>query len=90
MNIPHVNYGKDVEGCVFISVEDTELFDYVEDHLIEKCNLKYEHLTSSENNGVTVYRMCFSKNFEVKDIEKALSKISALELEKIYKINNPS
>ncbi len=89
MNIPHINIGTNTEGNIFVSVEDTELFDYVEDYLIEKCNIEYEHVIPSESNGVPVYTMFFSKNIKEKDIESMLVKLPTVEIEEIYNINNP-
>ena len=88
MNLPHINLGTDAEGRLFVSVEDTELFDYVDDYLTEKCNIEYEHLVPSESNGVSVYTLFFSKKIKEKEIESALSKLSVVEVEKIYNINN--
>ena len=71
-----------------MSVEDTELFDYVEDYLMEKCNIEYEFMAPSENNGVSIYTMYFSRSNNEKEIEEALSKLSKPEIERIYNINN--
>ena len=89
MKLPHINYGTDDEGRLFVSVEDTELFDYVEDHFIEKCNIEYEFMSSSESNSISIYTMYFSKSNKEQEIEEALSKLSKLEIERIYDINNP-
>ena len=88
MNLPYLNYGTDDEGRLFVSVEDTELFNYVEDHLIEKCNIEYEFMIPSEKNGTSIYTMYFSKSNKEKDIEEALSKLSKSEIQRIYSINN--
>ncbi len=89
MNLPHIESGIDGEGQLFVSVEDTELFDYVEDHLIENCDIEYECFENSEINGVSVYTMFFPSNINKEELDYALSKLSALEVQRIFRINNP-
>lgn len=88
MNIPHINIDSNSEGNLFVSVEDTELFDYVDDYLTEECNIEYDHVIESENNGVPVYTMIFSKETNKIVLETVISNISITEIEKIYNINN--
>ena len=88
MNIPHIKIGTNTEGNLFVSVEDTELFDYVDDYLTEECSIEYEHVIPSENNGIPVYTMYFSKEINKIVIETVLNKLSTVEIEKIYNINN--
>lgn len=89
MNLSHINFGTDDEGRLFISVEDTELCDYVEDHLIEKCNIACESMVSSENDGLPVYTIYFQEHIEEQEIIEALSKLTENEVVRIFKINNP-
>ena len=88
MNLPHIKYGTNDKGNLYVSVEDNELFDYVDDYLTEECSIEYEHLISSENNGIPVYTMLFSKETNSIVLETVLNNLSIVEIEKIYKINN--
>ena len=88
MNLPHIKYGTNDEGKLFVTVEDTELFDYVDDYLTEECSIEYEHVVSSENNGIPVYTMLFSKEINRVVLETVLNNLSIVEIENIYKINN--
>ena len=89
MNLPHIESGIDDEGQLFVSIEDTELFDYVEDYLIESCDIEYECFENSEINGVSVYTIFFSSNVNKEELDCVLSKLSALEVQRIFRINNP-
>ena len=88
MNLPHIKYGTNDEGNIFVSVEDAELFDYVDDYLTEECSIEYEHVISSENNGIPVYTMLFSKEINSIVLETVLNNLSIVEIKKIYNINN--
>jgi hypothetical protein len=88
MNLPHINIGTNTEGNLYVEVEDTELFDYVDDYLTEECSIEYEHVIQTENNGIPVYTMLFSKETNSIVLETILNNISVVEIEKIYKSNN--
>ena len=88
MNLPHINTGINTEGNLYVAVEDSELFDYIDDYLTEECSIEYEHVISSENNGMSVYTMIFSKETNSIVLETVLNNLSVVEIEKIYKINN--
>ena len=88
MKLPHINYGTNDEGSLFVSIEDTELFDYIDDYLTEECDIEYDYMIPSENNLISTYKLIFSKNIKEKEIEAALSKLSITEIEKIYSLNN--
>jgi hypothetical protein len=89
MNIPHVNIGIDTKGIIFVTVEDTEVFDYVDDYLTEECDIEYEHVVTSENNDIPVYTMYFPKETNIHVITTVLMTLSVKNIEKIYNINNP-
>ncbi|MFT6895729.1 MAG: hypothetical protein ACJA13_000126 [Paraglaciecola sp.] len=61
MNTSYIHIGTNTEGNLYVAVEDTALFDYVDDYLTDECRIKYEHVIESENNGVPVYTMIFAK-----------------------------
>ena len=88
MNIPHIKFGTNAQGNLYVAVEDTELFDYIDDYLTEECSIEYEHVIESENNGIPVYTMLFSKEINDIVLETVLNNLSLNEIEKIYSINN--
>lgn len=88
MNIPHIITGSNSDGNLFVSVENAELFDYVDDYLTEECSIEYDHVIESENNGRPVYTMIFSKETNRIVLDTVISNISTTEIEKIYNINN--
>ena len=88
MNIPHVKFGANTQGNLYVAVEGTELFDYIDDYLTEECSIEYEHVILSENNGIPVYTMLFSKEINRIVLETVLNNLSIVEIEKIYCINN--
>lgn len=88
MKIPHISSGTNSAGNLFISVEGSELFDYVDDFLTEECSIEYNHVTSSEYNDVTIYTMIFSKETNAHVLTTVLNHLSISEIERIYNISN--
>ena len=88
MNIPHININTNPEGNLYVAVENTELFDYIDDYLTDECSIEYEHVVESENNGIPIYTMIFSKEVNSIVLETVLNNLSVIEIEKIYNINN--
>jgi len=86
--MPYINIGTNAKGNLYVAVESTELFDYVDDYLTEECSIEYEHVIESEYNGVPVYTMIFSKEINSIVLETVLNNLSIVEIEKIYNINN--
>ncbi len=88
MKLPHIKVDQDNEGITKIEVEDTELFDFIEDYLTEDCDIEYDYMEMSKRNTLTVYTMFFSKNFPKEAIEAALAKLEPDQIENIFRINN--
>lgn len=89
MKIPHIPISKNDRGHVTVKVEDTELFDYVEDHLIEQHDIEYEHVNCSEENGLKIYTIHFPKDVTSVSIEQTLGELSHIEIQRIFRLNNP-
>ena len=87
MEIPHISLGTNKAGNLFITVEDTELFDYVDDYLTEECNIEYSNVTSSENNNISTYTMIFPEETNIHVLTKVLKDLPISEIERIYNIN---
>ena len=89
MKIPHISFGTNADGYLYVTVEGTELFDYVDDYLTEECRIEYSNVTSSENNNVSIYTMIFPKETNVYVLSKVIKDLPISEIERIYKINDP-
>ena len=89
MKIPHISFGTDPDSYLYVTVEDTELFDYVDDYLTEECRIEYSNVTSSEINNVSIYTMIFPKETNVHVLSKVIKDLPISEIERIYKKNNP-
>ena len=72
---------------LYLLVEDTELFDYLEDYLIEKGNIKIEHHQQSNIYSLNRYRIFVDTNQEAKLID-LLNSLDANEIDEIWKLNN--
>ena len=89
MTKPYIRSGMDEEGRAWVEVEDTELYDFVEDFLTEDHDL--EHLwvgTHDEPGRATCYTMVFEGDL-LPRIRTALALIDAERIHEIYLINNP-
>jgi hypothetical protein len=86
--LPHISIGHDEYGAVAVSVEDYELFDFIDDYVREQCGLDWLDKSQKENEQGEVHTMYFSKNYDLIEVEKALIKLDPLEIEKIYALNN--
>ncbi len=87
MDLQHIQISTNAEGLVTVAVEDTELFDYVEDHLIENHGIEYKYLKVSEGLAPKVYTITFGKEYAEDNVVKALSELNPSEIERIYAIN---
>ena len=74
---------------ITIDVDDLELFDFVEDYLIEECDIEYEYMQELSIDGSQIYRMYFGNKYTFNEIENQKKKLDKEEINKIYKINNP-
>ncbi len=88
MEFRHIKVVQDNSGITKVEVEDTELFDFIEDYLTEDCDLKYDYMETSEKEALTIHTMFFQKKFPKEVIETALSKLETAQIESIFKINN--
>jgi len=86
--LPHISIGHDENGAVAVSVEDYELFDFIDDYVTEECDLDWMDKSQKENQQGEVHIMYFDKKHDLIEVEKALIKLDPLEIEKIYAINN--
>lgn len=86
-DLPHVSIGDNDAGQVLVTVEDTELFDFVEDVLTEDHHLEYLHVVETSGSPPS-YIMTFPGDLRPR-IEAALAALDPARLREIYLINNP-
>ena len=78
-----------MEGRAVVDVVDDELRDMVEDHLIELCDLEYEYLQPLTDGGKAC-QMVFPPNILLSNVIAALNKLDPIEVERVFRINNPT
>jgi hypothetical protein len=88
MRLPHIEVSRDDAGRVLVTVEDTELFDFIEDHLTEDGELEYLWIRQTDEAG-RCHEMTFPADVAAK-VEAALAKLKPSEIEKIFALNNPT
>lgn len=82
---PHIVVKKESNGEIIINIDDVELFDFIEDYLIEKCSIEYAFITVSKNwNRI----MHFTDKYSFETIKSAIQSIDGDEIERIYQLNN--
>ena len=84
---PHIWLDVD-EGRTVLTVEDTELFDLVEDHLLENFDLRYEWVQVERHAGLQRYRMTFPVEADAAAVTLALNALDPAELERVFLLNN--
>ncbi len=77
-----------IGGYVALIVEDTEVFDYVEDLLSEKHDLDYAYFGTSETNGVKTYTLHFPNTSDPTELQAAIDTMDRDELKRIWCLNN--
>jgi hypothetical protein len=77
-------------GQAWVTVDDTELFDFVEDYLIESHGLEYvDVVVKDEPAKPSSYTMRFAGDL-MSRIEAALAQLNPKEIHEIFLINNPN
>ena len=75
-------------GHSIISVDDYELFDYLDDFFVEK-EIILEFITKEINQqGVEIHSLHFKTGIKPQFILQQLAEIPADEIERIYALNN--
>ncbi|GAA4342494.1 hypothetical protein [Kangiella taiwanensis] len=86
--LPHIEIGHDQYGAVAVSVEDYELFDFIDDYITEECDLDWNSLSISENEQGEIHTMHLDQKHTIEEVEVALLKLDQKEIERIYALNN--
>jgi len=74
-------------GQVYIDIDDYELSDFIDDTLTEENNIELDYYQEIETGKKIVYRMHFTKDYSFEQLKKAIIKISTVEIERIYSLN---
>lgn len=82
----HIKIYKSEWNELYLLVKGTELFDYLEDYLIEKGNIRIEYHQQSNIDSLNRYRIFVDTNQEAKLIN-LLNSLESNEIEEIWKLN---
>ncbi len=82
---PHISIYHNNRGDTMIVIDDYELFDFIEDYLIENYDIKYDQMVDLGNN---CYEMNFGKGYSFEQLKEVILKIDKAEIERIYILNN--
>jgi hypothetical protein len=86
--LPHIQIGLHNDEHVVVIVADYELADFIEDYLGDDCDLPHEYRTTVERPGGEVIALHFPASTLFQEIEDSLTKLSADEIEGIFRLNN--
>jgi len=82
---PHIVINKESNGEITIDIDDVELFDFIEDYLIEKCSIEYSYITDSKNKNRIMH---FTDKYSFETLKNAIQSLNGDEIERIYQLNN--
>jgi hypothetical protein len=75
------------DGCTIVTIDDWELFDYVEDFLTEH-GIEYDHFTEAVHEGRRNFSVHFSPDIPADRVSAILARISPEEAQRIWELNN--
>ena len=87
LDAKHLKLFKSSTEELTLLIEDTELFDYLDDCLIEKTNIKINHYQQINVNSLILYLIFFDNDQEEKLIE-FINSLDTNEINKIWSLNN--
>ncbi|CAN0566026.1 unnamed protein product, partial [Laminaria digitata] len=83
-----VTTGIDASGRIWVRVMDAEVFDLIEDELVERHGLEYLYLERRpQSEGPGFYTMTFPGAMR-QQVESAIAALNPSELRRIFRINN--
>lgn len=86
--LPHIFIDVCENGQIKLVVEDYELFDFIDDYLIETCELPYETISITKRVGGEIVVATFPPVITSAVIEESILQLSPEEVESIYRLNN--
>ncbi len=87
LELPHLRVFKSKWKELYILIEDTELYDFIDDYLTEECEIKNLQIQQSQIEGKSRYRVYFQPEME-KKLTSELEKLNINEIKRIWKLNN--
>ncbi len=82
---PHIVISQESNGEITIEIDDIELFDFIEDYLIEKCSIEYAFMTDSKNKKKIMH---FTDKYTFETLKSTIQRIDRDEIERIHQLNN--
>lgn len=76
------------DGHVVVTIDDHELFDYVDDYLTEERDIEYEYVTKHEDGSRRLFAMHFPTSVSFKRVTRAVEELPRHEIERIWRLNN--
>ena len=85
---PHVKLVHLESGAYCLTVEDTELNDYVEDFLWDDYEYQATSVSLEGVSMLAVYYNYFDAGFPIEGVIEALKQLDPNEVERIFRLNN--
>jgi len=86
--LAHIQIELHNDEHAIVVVADYELADFIEDHLGDDCDLPHEYRTTAERPSSEVVTLHFPAVTQIQEIEDSLAKLTADEIEGIFRLNN--
>ncbi len=83
---PHIIIESNSNKEIVIGIDDYELFDFIEDYLIEQYSIEYTYM--SESTDGRYYKMHFMNKYPFETLLRVIKNIDKNEIERIYQLNN--
>jgi hypothetical protein len=87
LELPHIKLFKSEWKELYILIEGTKLFNFIDESIAENCDIVNLKLEQSEIKNKSRYRVYFDPKVE-KKLTSELKKLSIDEIEKLWKIGN--
>jgi hypothetical protein len=86
MELPYLRL-REEDGRLILRVNDAELLDYIDDFLTEECDLRHDQVDGA---GGAPAGLLFPEGTRAGLIVDAIRRLIPAELDRIFRINNPS
>lgn len=84
---PHIVIDQ-LSDYITVRFDDYELFDFVDDLLIEKHNIEYIYFATEKIDNREIYVMYFSKCTDPDILREVIKSIDQEEIHRIWQLNN--
>lgn len=86
MNFQHIKLSY-INDHQTLTVDDWELFDFLDDHFTDH-GLEVEYISTKKLNNNQLYVMHFEKKIDSAQLNKILNLVSPEEVHRIWELNN--